>query len=134
MKEPEFIFNWDLFDSAKEAIEKYRNYANNFTETKPMSFLSWFCLKFKKPTVLDSNETKDAWTKALKKFNKLRSLQNRDAWMWKANVSEKDLFDAWMKWEVNNPKRGKSIADKRWIVDWLFDPLNKEMDEEINNY
>lgn len=132
MKDPEYIYNFDIFETPEEAVDAYRRYAAGFTKLKPFSFLRWFTLKFMKPTDSDDAAYKMAWESFKAKAGKLRTLQNRDAFMWKSEVTDKDIFEAWMKWEVNNPKTGKSIADKRWILDWLFAPLDKEFDESIN--
>lgn len=132
MSDPKYIYNFDIFDSADEAVEEYRKYFQCPHKEKPLGFLDWFCKKIVKPTVNATWPEQMEWEHAKEKHGILRTLQNRDVFMWKEDVTGKDFFNGWVKFELNNPNRGKSIADKHWIVDWYFEPINKEFDESIN--
>lgn len=130
MIEPEFIYNYERFDNAEEALKTFHNMPN-IGYKHGIKFLDWLVWKITKPIESTPQWHKTIWESAMSSYNKAHSLENRDAIL-RLNCNDgKDVFDLWMKWEVNNPNTGSVVEDKRWIVDWLFDPINDDLKHEI---
>ena len=130
MTEPNFIYNYERFESGEDALEAFHN-TPNIDYKHGIRFLDWLVWKIAKPIESTPSWHKTIWERAKVKYNKLRELKNIDVALDKNFNDGKDLFDLWMKWEVYNQKTGKVVEDKRWIVDWLFDPINIDLRHEI---
>lgn len=134
MTEPEFIYNYERFDNGEEALDAFHN-TPNIDYKHGIRFLDWLVWKITKPTRLTPRWHKNIWEtileRAMSSCNETHSLENRDAIL-RLNCNDgKDVFDLWMKWEINNPNTGSVVEDKRWIVDWFFDPINDDLKHEI---
>lgn len=128
MIEPDFIYNYERFDSGEEALEAFHN-TPNIDYKNGIKFLDWLVWKITKPIESSPSWHKTIWERALLKFHALRKIENRDAFRWN---SGKEVFDTWMKYEVMNPNTGNVVENKRWIVDWFFDPINADLHKVVS--
>jgi hypothetical protein len=129
MDGPEYIYRYELYDTPDEILEAYHRYLDTFSNwVKCVDFLDWFVEKIYKPT--EYTPAKEViWNDTLKKFRKMRRIENRDALNSACypNPTGKDVLELWLNWEVNNPKTGTIVENKRWILDWLFDEIDHEL-------
>ena len=129
---PKYLHNYERFDTAKEAIKEFKK--ENLVYKNDIEFLDWLAMKIENPDCMKepaSEKQKQMWEQVWKQYNTIKQIKNIDAFQWTWDLTGKMIYDLWMKYEVNNPP-GSSIAGKRWIVDWLFDPINADLHKVVS--